>query len=52
MSITELKEELAKVKKAKFYLECKDRWTCSDYKLSSDYTDYIIALEKKIKAIA
>lgn len=52
MKIEELKAELAKVEKAKFILECKDRWSSEDYRIHDRQVDEIIRLKKEIKALS
>lgn len=52
MTITELKEELARVEKAKFCLSCKDRWTWKDYEINDKYFATIQTLKKQIEALS
>ena len=52
MTITELKAELARVEKEKFYLSCKDRWTWKDYETNDKFFETIQTLKKQIAALS
>lgn len=52
MKIEELKAELAKIEKAKFIHECKDRWSFEDYEINRRRVEQIAELKKQIEALS
>ena len=49
--LEQIKKELDKVERLKFYLAMKDRWNHDDFALDAEYDRQIRELEKKAKEI-
>ena len=49
--LEQIKKELDKVERLKFYLAMKDRWNHEDFTLDAEYDRKIKELENKLKEI-
>ena len=49
--LEQIKKELDRIERLKFYLAMKDRWNHDDFALDAEYDRQIRELEKKLKEV-